>query len=281
MTAEPVEILLKRWRKDLESWAIPGEITAQVSESPWVLPARVFARRAERQLRQPFGKSYEIALEVLQPPGDVLDVGAGAGAACLPLAPRATRITAVDVSEELLSLFAATAARLHTSVETVCGRWPEAAGRAGAADLVTCHHVLYNVADLEPFVAALTRHARRGVVAEVTARHPLAALNPLWERFHGLRRPDRPTADDLLAVLAGLGLEPSSATWTRPPTAEYETFAEMVDVTRRRLCLPPGRHDEVAAALCELGADPDRPPDFGSSGRDLVTIWWQGTAHET
>ena len=31
--------LLERWRSDLESWAIPGEILAGTPESPWVLPA--------------------------------------------------------------------------------------------------------------------------------------------------------------------------------------------------------------------------------------------------
>ncbi len=255
MTPKPVEELLARWRSDLESWAIPEEISSRVSESPWVLPTQVFARRAESQMRQPFGISYERAFEALLPPGEVLDVGAGAGAACLPLAPRATRITAVDISEELLGILA-----------------------AAAAGLAPCHHVLYNVADLGPFIAALTWRARRRVVVETTRRHPLATLNPLWERFHGLRRPQGPTADDLLAILTCLGLDPSATAWTRPASAEYGSFAEMVDVTRRRLCLPAERADEVAAALRELGADPDQPADFGSSGRELVTIWWRGAA---
>lgn len=278
MTAQPVGSLLDRWRADLTAWAIPDEITSQVSESPWVLPTQVFARRAERQVREPFGCSFDREREALEPPGAVLDVGAGAGAACLPLAPWATRITAVDVNEEVLGILAASAARLGRAAETVAGHWPEVADRVAAADVVTCHHVLYNVADLGPFVSALTRHARRRVVVEITANHPLSMLNPLWERFHGLRRPQRPTADDVVAILSGLGLQPRAQAWTRPSAAEYATFAEMVEVTRRRLCLRPDRDGELAEALRELGADPDEPPDFGSSGRDVVTIWWQGPA---
>lgn len=278
MSAERAGALLQRWRTDLASWAIPEEITSGTRESPWVLPRQVFARRAERQVRQPFGSSFEREWEMLAPPGEVLDVGAGAGAACLPLAPRATRITAVDVDAELLGILSAGGARLGACIHPVVGRWPEVAARVAAADVVTCHHVVYNVADLEPFITALTGHARRRVVIEATSSHPLSALNPLWERFHGLRRPHRPTADDLLAILAGLGLDLNAAAWTRPALAEYESFAEMVDVTRRRLCLPPGRAGEVATALRELGADPGRPPDFGSSGREVVTIWWPGTA---
>ena len=51
-----------------------------------------------------------------------------------------------------------------------------------------------------------------------------------------------------------------------------------MDVTRRRLCLPPGRAAEVAEALVESGVDPEHPVDLGSSGREVVTIWWDGTA---
>jgi len=277
-SAEPLEVLLGRWRSDLAGWAIPGYITSQVSESPWVLPRTMFARRAERQVREPFGCSFECERAALEPRGEVLDVGAGAGAACLPLAPFATAITAVDVDQEMLGMLASSAALLGAGVSTVTGRWPDVAGQVGTADLVTCHHVVYNVPDIEPFVLALTRRARRRVVAELTTRHPLASLNPLWERFHGLRRPDGPTAADLLAILRALGLSVTAQEWTRPGMAEYATFAELADVTRRRLCLPPERGGEVEAALRESGADEGEPLDLGSSGRGLVTIWWQGSA---
>ena len=281
VTREPLEVLLDRWRRDLAGWAIPDEISSQVSESPWELPRQVFERRAERQVRQPFGCSFECERAALQPPGEVLDVGAGAGAACLPLAPLATAITAVDRDHELLSALAARAARLGARARTVTASWPEAAGEVGAADVVTCHHVLYNVPDLEPFVAALTRGARRRVVVEVTARHPLTALNPLWERLHGLRRPEGPTAADVLAILTALGLDVTATAWTRPATAEFASFAELVEFTRRRLCLPPGRAGELEAALRELGSRPAcHPLELGAPGRELVTIWWAGTAEQ-
>ena len=68
----------------------------------------------------------------------------------------------------------------------------DVADEAGIADVVTCHHVTYNAADIAPFLAALTAAARRLVVVEMTAAHPLAVLNPLWLRFQALARPDWP-----------------------------------------------------------------------------------------
>ena len=270
--------LLDRWREDLAAWAIPEHITAAVADSPWVLPRQVFARRADRLRRDPGGPSFERAWEALDPPGSVLDVGSGAGAACLPLAPRITTLTAVDADDEMLGLLAGRAREAGLAARMVHGRWPDVAAQVPPADVVTCHHVVFNVPDLGPFLEALTAHARRRVVIETAAAHPLTSLNPLWLRFHGLKRPDRPTAGDTLAILAAMGRNPGHTEWSRPAEADYRSMAELVEVTRRRLCLPPERATEVEAALVELGIKPGQPRDLGSSGRDVVTIWWEGIA---
>ncbi len=270
--------LLASWRSDLADWAIPEHITAAVTESPWVLPRRVFARRADRLAGNPSGPSFQRAWDALDPPGSVLDVGCGAGAACLPLLSRCTGLTVVDCEPDMLDLVAQRAAAAGTTARLVAGRWPDVAGQAAAADVVTCHHVTYNAPDIEPFLAALTAAARRTVVLEMTAEHPLASLNQLWLRFHGLVRPTGPTASDLLEILAAMGVRAGHERWQRPGGADYESFEELTDVTRRRLCLPPERAAEVAVALAELGVDPEHPVDLGSSGREVVTVWWDGGA---
>ncbi len=280
---EPVQLaaLEAGWREELAAWAIPKRITAAVTDSPWVLPRQVFARRADRLAADPSGPSYQRAWAALDPRGSVLDVGSGAGAASLPLLPRCTTLTAVDAEPDMLELLsrrAASAPAPKPELNLITGKWPDVAAAAAAADVVTCHHVVYNVAGIEPFLAALTGAARRLVVVELSARHPLASLNDLWLQFHGLVRPTGPTADDLLAILAAMGIDTGHERWRRPGGRDYASFAEMTDVTRRRLCLPPERAGEVAAALVESGIDPDRPVDLGSGGRELVTIWWSGRA---
>jgi SAM-dependent methyltransferase len=270
------EALLRRWQSDLAAWAIPDHIGAAVTQSPWVLPRQVFARRADRMTAAPSGPSYERAWAALEPPGSVLDVGSGAGAASLPLLPRCTALTAVDTDDGMLALLADRAAAAGLVPVLVRGSWPEAAPRAGPADVVTCHNVVYNAPQIEPFLDALTTAARRLVVLEMTAAHPLTSLNDLWFRFHGLRRPEGPTADDLLAILAALGIQASHARWHRATGNDYASFDDLVDVTRRRLCLPPERSAEVARALEDSGIDAVSPCDLGTSGRDLVTVWWDG-----
>lgn len=270
--------LMARWREDLAAWAIPESITSAVSESPWPLPAEMFARRAARAAAEPGGPSFEAAWAALDPPGSVLDVGAGAGAASLPLLPRCTSLTAVDNDERMLTLLAQAAGARGLSATCVSGRWPEVAPMAPVADVVVCHHVFYNTPDLDAVVRALTEHARRRVIAEVSAVHPLSSLNPLWVRFHGLARPTRPTGDDILAILTAMGLAIQVRRWHSPGGPDYGSFAEFTEITRRRLCLPPSRTREVAEALAETGATQEHPAGPRSPGRDVLTLTWDAQA---
>lgn len=269
--------LLERWRDDLVSWAIPEPILRAAAKSPWELPRQMFVDRTRRLVAWPSGHTYQRALEALRPRGTILDVGCGAGAASLPLVPHADGVTGVDERADMLDAFRAVGAESGCPVRTVEGRWPDVAGLVGPADVVVCTNVVYNVADLGPFALELTSHARRRVVVELTARHPMSELNPLWLRLHGLRRPDRPTADDAVATLRALGLAVEAQAWTRQAVSEFATYEDMLAVTGQRLCLTPDRRPDLDAALREMGVDPAYPR-LGTPMRDVVTLWWPGAA---
>jgi SAM-dependent methyltransferase len=270
---------LAAWRRYLADWAIPAPILAAAPEPPWTAPRAVFERRTRRLVADPDGATYRRSRAALTGTGTgtrvgagtVLDVGAGAGATSLPLAPLLTGAVAVDPSGEMLAAYARAAADLGVPASIVSGRWPDVALSVAPADLVVCGNVLYNVPDLADFATALTSHAYRRVVVEITARHPMSTLNPLWRRFHGIRRPSRPTAADAVAALRELGLDLTVDEWRSPAAPDYGSLAEVVDSTRRRLCLPPPATDEIRAALVASGW-PRTPP------REMVTLSWPGTA---
>ncbi|GAA2787293.1 class I SAM-dependent methyltransferase [Crossiella cryophila] len=270
----------QRWARQLADWAIPAHVLAGAAESPWVLPRQVFRRRAAAQLAAPAGATHDQARAALAESGSLLDIGAGAGASSLPLlaAGLVTGFTAVDADADLLAACVESAESLGVPTRGLRGRWPDLAMRAGAADVVVCGNVVFNVPDLAPFIAALTAAARREVVLETATRHPLIDLNPLWRHFHGITRPEGPTADDLLAALDELGVHPHVARWRRPPGLEPRDFAELVETTRRRLCLPTESAAEVGRVLREHGHNPDLTADPGAAGRELVTLTWPGWA---
>jgi Methyltransferase domain len=263
---------VRRWADELASWALPEHITAAVADSPWATPVDVFARRADRAIAAPDGASWRRAAEALAPSGSMLDVGAGAGAASLAHHASLTELTAVDTDPSILEALEARATALGPSLHTIVGRWPDVAAETPAADVVVCHHVFYNVAPLDAFAAALTDHARRRVVVELTAAHPLRVLNPLWKRLHNLDRPTGPTAHDALAVLREAGIDARQERWRRVARPSYPSFGDLVATTRRRLCLPAERDGELADALVEFGVDPAHPRDL--SADEVVTLWW-------
>ncbi len=266
--------MLKRWRNDLAAWAVPQEILRRAPASPWTPERATFIRRAAARRARPGGNSYRRAHEALPDRGTVLDVGAGAGAASLPLLDRVAFLLAVDQDEELLRDLVRLAGSNAAKVTAVVGAWPAVATRVPQVDVVVCHHVLYNVSDLAPFVEELDAHARRRVVIEMTAGHPLARLNPLWKRFHGIDRPTRPTWEDAVhAVEAVRGpVHVERETLEPEPAGEWD---ELVTNTTPRLCLPPERRGDVASALTTLvGANPAQPSTWTAPNREVVTIWW-------
>lgn len=268
----------ERWRSQLETWAIPQRLVDAAPESPYVFPAALFRRRGQMAGTQKPTPTMTHALEVLPEHGTVLDVGVGGGATSLPLASRAGLLTGVDAQADMLGPFTEAARSAGVEAQGVRGRWPDVADDIPSADVVLCGHVAYNVADLEPFVTALDDHAGLRVVLELTDRHPLAWMNDLWQRFHGLDRPSGPTDRDALAVLEELELpaarDEQQLPADDPNAGGFERREDAVAMIRRRLCLSPDRDDEIVRALGDRIRENAGGWSVGPSERTIVTLWW-------
>jgi SAM-dependent methyltransferase len=253
----------EHWASELAAWAIPDHIMRQAPESPWAFTPALFRPPTEPTPDTP---SRIRAREALPEGGSVLDVGCGGGAAGLALVPPAGRVTGFDQSQELLELFSARAGELGIDFMAVLGTWPEEAAKVGPADVVVTHHVAYNVPDLGGFATELSARARNRVVMELSSFHPRYGVNHLWRHFWDVDRPEGPTAEDAIAVLREVGIEPAV---DRAPRGGRSTNRETrVASVRRYLCLPPGREPEVDALLGD---------DVFAMG-EVVTLWWDGAA---
>ena len=273
---EPLDPLTeagRHWAEQLRAWAIPDEIVAQAEVPPWSHDPKTFAVDDTLDATSPI---FEMARELLPPGGgSVIDIGCGGGRSSIPLAPRATHITGVDENPAMLERFAAAADAAGVGHRQIQGRWPDVYVEAElrgeplpTADVVVCHHVLFNVPDIGPFVVALTAAARLGVVVVMPERHPLSAWNEGWLHFWNLKRPDGPTANDAAAVLRALGITPEVVVVPRPPLSRHaEDPKGLVESARRRLCLSSDRDDEIEAWLG------DHPPSFM---REVVVLRWPG-----
>lgn len=253
-----------RWRAALEEWAVPEAILASAPESPWIHPPALFDVPATIEA----SPSHDRAREAVPAGGSVLDVGCGGGIAAFALTPPATHVIGVDHQIEMLSMFRANAMERGVTVETIEGFWPAVAPRTTVADVVTSHHVVYNVADIGPFLVALDDHATARVVLEMPNQHPLANLSPAWRHFWDLERPTGPTPHDLLAVLSDLGIDANMTSFEGAMRTETD-LDQAAHFTRIRLCLPAASEAEVRDFL------EDNPPP---TTRSLTTIWWDHAA---
>jgi hypothetical protein len=264
----------EQWAAEITAWEIDPAILASVDESPFTFPPRLFAAQASTDSDSDSGRDSPTPLleqvrSALPPGGTLLDVGAGAGAGSLALAGQVGHLHAVDPQASMLRALESAAEARNIDLTTYDGRWPDRAPDVPVCDVVVCAHVLYNVPDLPPFLAALTGHARRRVVVELTGTHPWTRLAPMWEAVHHQQRPRGPSAGLAVEVLREHGVEPEVVETVREPVPRTgELLEEWVDFTRRQLCLPPERRDEVAELMA---AHPPAP-------RRIVTLSWPGTA---
>jgi SAM-dependent methyltransferase len=254
----------KRWAESLAQWAIPDELVAAAPAPPYFFDPSVFAAASDEAIaRVEDTPSDELARETLPPGATVLDVGCGAGAASLRLRPH--QLIGVDTNPPMLEALADRARQLGVDATTVSGSWCEVAPGVAMADVVVCHHVFYNVADLAAFASALDAHARRRVVVELTAVHPMTWMAPYWKALHGLELPHRPIADDAVAVLEDLDFSVGRRAWSRPYQMIGESGDNAMRSMARRLCLPASRYEELSRLMAAVPPPPQR---------DVVTLWW-------
>lgn len=258
----------ERWNTVQAEWAIPPRVLRGVSDCPFTHEPRRFTYDARLDRAS---ISARWAREVLPPAGGtVLDVGCGAGKASLPLVPPASELIGVDRRGAMLDHFVAAASSAGVARRTVHGEWPGIAPSTPSADVVVCHHVVYDVDDILPFLWALTDHARLAVVVELPTVHPMTVWAPAYRHFWDLDRPTGPTHEDLVAVVRELGADPEVTTGRRPARrTDPDRIVDLLPLARRRLCLTEEHDDELARFLL------DHPPAWPET---MATVRWPGAA---
>ena len=262
------------WREQLEAWALPEELLATAEESPYGWSQELWKRRSDVAADGEPPDTVRIVTDLMPRHGTLLDIGVGRGRASLPIAVSGRfRLIGVDESLEMLTGFTEDARRRSVHVETIEGRWPDVAPNTPIGDVAMAANVAYNVADIVPFVQAMIDHAAVAVVLEVTGSHPWAHLAPLYREVHDLDRPDGPTADDLVAVIAEMtGEEPVLHSWERQGHVWYESWDELLDHYGRRLVVPKAERPDLRRILEPMVIEDNGRLRVGNTPTKLATI---------
>jgi 2-polyprenyl-3-methyl-5-hydroxy-6-metoxy-1,4-benzoquinol methylase len=208
----------------------------------------------------------------------LLDVGAGAGRYTFALAPHFRRVVAVEPDAAMLQrLSGAIDERSCTNIEVIAATWQDATVQP--ADIVLCAHVLYPIADVEPFVGKLADSARRACVIALrdVVQEP-EPLGRLWQRFHGEPRVLQPGYMDLCNVLYELGIRANlRVNRVAGPSWSFYDFEGAVEGLREHLILPnDARTDAILRA--ELSATLLRDGELlrlPVGDTYSAVIWWE------
>jgi SAM-dependent methyltransferase len=161
----------------------------------------------------------------VSPVKTLIDAGAGTGRHAVPLAERLEWVTAVEPSEGMRSMIPP-----RDNMTVVASTWEDAV--VAPADLVICSHVLYGVADIEPFIAKLERCARERVfvmLRESDLPHPAATIR---KRLQGELTPPMPRFSDLFMLLIQVGIAPDVKFLSYQSVTRYANLDEaLVDAS--------------------------------------------------
>ncbi len=206
-----------------------GAVRPPDDDSYW--RRRVAGYYASVRARDDDGQLVRAALLELEAAGGtgeatLLDVGAGFGAAAVPIARAGFRVTVVEPSEAMLEYLErwATEERVRDRIDVVPRRWLEA--DVERHDVVLCAHVLYPIAEVAPFVTRLVDAARSACLIAMRAAANESVPASLFLELHGEERVPQPTLADLCGVLGELAVPYEARTWTSPSTWTYDSIDE-------------------------------------------------------
>ena len=210
-----------------------AELATPLTEQRWAKYAPSY-RFNPRRKPEPL---LAAALELLEPEDEIIEVGGGAGRIGLPLALRARSLINVEPSAGMLEQYAICV--VEHDIDNASGlqeTWPTA--EPLEADLVVSADVTYFIAEIEPFLLAMDRAARRRVALLTWTVPPPNVNAALFRRALGVAEAPAPSFRELLPILWDAGITPDVRMLD-----EWFTWPEQ---------LPTDAQSAIAFALAEL-----------------------------
>jgi len=217
-------------------------------------PPSVDSFRANRE-RADDARVLEVFQTLTEPQDVLVDVGAGAGRFAIPLARRVRQVVAVEPGDAMRTALARDVHQAGlTNVQVVPQRWDEVLAADVRGDVVFAAHVVYPIADIEPFIRHLDAAARRWAAVLVFEAPPLSWLFPFWPAVHDEVRLPPPHLPQVIDVVRELGFGPFTVDRIEVEPFELGPADLARTKLRRRLYVAPGSaaDERLGRAMAEL-----------------------------
>ena len=249
---------IQAWKERVEAHHAQSEAVmaaAAWSDDDFWQPYARFFRLDPRRQDDPV---LDVLLSMIEPECSALDVGGGAGRMALPMALKCEHVNVVEPSDSMITQLRESA--MESGIDNVSvtqASWEDA--KVAAADVVLCAHVVYGVADIEPFVRKLEAHANSLVVLLAFIESPMNRISRFWKPVHGDERIDMPALPELVNALWEMGIYPDVQMLAPVMPDRFEDREVALTQLRNRLYVPSGSAEEgrLRAAMDELLEDVD------------------------
>lgn len=224
-----------RWSSMIRARAAQkAAISTPLSESRWAAYAPSYRFDPHRKPEP----SLAAVLELAQPDDRIVEIGGGAGRIGLPLALRCHSLFNIEPSAAMRDEFYACAAEHGIkNAEAIARTWP--ANVSG--DLIISADVIYFVEEIAAFISAMHQWAQREAVILTWTVPPPNVNAELFRLALGVEEAPAPGIDELLPVLADLGIQPTITeldelfTWPEQlPTDEESALRFALDEVEAR-----------------------------------------------
>jgi len=249
----------------IEAWKYRVEAHHEQSEAVMAAAAwsdddfwQPYARFFRLDPRRQDDPVLDLLLAMVEPGDTALDVGGGAGRMALPMALYCKRVHVVEPSNSMIEQLRESSA--EASIENVSvtqAVWEDA--EVDAEDLVLCAHVVYGVADIEPFLRKLAAHARSLVILLAFVESPMNRISRFWKPVHGEKRIDMPALPELVNVLWEMGIFPDVQMMAPVQPDRFEDRDVALTQLRNRLYVRAGSAEDerLRSAMDDLLVDVD------------------------
>jgi hypothetical protein len=207
----------------------------------------------------------------------LLDLGAGCGALCIPLAEEFERVVALDSSSAMIDeLRREASARGTSNIETKLASWDEVDERFGTFDVVLVANVPGVLDEGVQSVKRLERFARRFVFLVIGT--PWKAdkfyFRELWPLIFGHEPPPKRDYFDAYSVLYEMGIYAGVEIVTYDFDQPFRDINEAVAFWKAHMRLDGEQHDEVLREFLTERLDRSQDVLWARVPKQSAVIWW-------
>ena len=208
----------------------------------------------------------------------VLDIGCGNGVITLPLAAKASSITALDISRKMLDILQEKAAAQNLSNIKVINKGIEdvEAREIGYHDVVVASRSLNGIADIQPELEKINKIARKYVYITLWGVDNRKFESEMAELL-GRESYQHPDYTIVLNLLHEMGIHANVEPMKSNTRNFYATIEDALDRIKWRI---GDLNEEEKAIITEhleksLTKNPDGSLSFSRSNSKWVLIWWE------